>query len=127
MVKHPGCVNRIRCQNFGEKVLAANWSERAEVHIWDLEEQLKATHDRQSMNNFIQNKQKNIKPVFSFSGYRNEGYALDWSPVNKGEYLESFEKISLYRFFRLYGQNLTCLKLQFGFWNFLYKDKISKK
>lgn len=87
MVKHPGCVNRIRCQNFGEKVLAANWSERAEVHIWDLEEQLKATHDRQSMNNFIQNKQKNIKPVFSFSGYRNEGYALDWSPVNKGHLL----------------------------------------
>jgi len=85
MVRHPGCINRIRAKNFGDKVLAANWSERAEVHIWDLEEQLKATHDRQSMNNFIHTKQKNIKPVFTFSGYRNEGYALDWSDVQPGE------------------------------------------
>ena len=84
MVRHNGCVNRVRVKNFGGKVLAANWSERAEVHIWDLEEQLKATHDRQAMNNFIHTKQKTIKPVFTFSGYRNEGYALDWSDQLEG-------------------------------------------
>ena len=64
---------------------SANWSERAEVHIWDLEEQLRATSDREAMSSFIKNKQKNIKPVYSFSGFRNEGYALDWSDTQAGE------------------------------------------
>lgn len=84
MVRHNGCVNRVRVKNFGSKVFAANWSERAEVHIWDLEAQLTATKDRHSLDTFIKQKQKQIKPVFSFSGYRNEGYALDWSDVKPG-------------------------------------------
>ena len=84
MVRHSGSVNRVRAKNFGEKVLAANWSERAEVHIWDLAEQLRATNDREAMSSFIKNKQKTIKPVYSFSGFRNEGYALDWSDTQAG-------------------------------------------
>jgi len=87
MVRHSGSVNRVRAKNFGEKVLAANWSERAEVHIWDLEEQLRATNDREAMSSFIKNKQKTIKPVYSFSGFRNEGYALDWSDTQAGHML----------------------------------------
>ena len=84
MVRHNGCVNRIRSYNFGEVVLAANWSERGAVHIWNLNDQLKATTDKQAMNNFIKNVQKKVKPVYSFEGFTNEGYALDWSTVNKG-------------------------------------------
>ena len=53
MVRHAGAVNRVRAWNAGDRVLCANWSERAEVHIWDLAEQLKATHDKHAMSNFI--------------------------------------------------------------------------
>lgn len=87
MVRHNGCVNRVRSYNFGEVVLAANWSERGAVHIWNLNDQLKATTDKQAMNNFIKNVQKKVKPVYSFEGFTNEGYALDWSTVNKGKSL----------------------------------------
>ena len=84
MVRHHGCVNRVRSYNFGECVLAANWSERGAVHIWNLNEQLKATNDKQALNHFIQRVQKDLKPVYSFEGYTNEGYALDWSNLKKG-------------------------------------------
>jgi len=84
MIRHTGCVNRIRSFNFGSTVLAANWSEKGIVAIWDLNEMIKATNDKQAMNNFIQNKRKNIKPAFQFEGYTNEGYALDWNTINKG-------------------------------------------
>jgi len=87
MVRHAGAVNRVRAWNAGDRVLCANWSERAEVHIWDLAEQLKATHDKHAMSNFISNHQKTLKPLFTFSGYRAEGYALDWSPTKPGNLL----------------------------------------
>jgi len=99
MVRHNGCVNRIRSYNFGEVVLAANWSERGAVHIWNLNDQLKATTDKQAMNNFIKNVQKKVKPVYSFEGFTNEGYALDWSTVNKGHLLtgDNSKNIHLWR------------------------------
>ena len=84
MIRHNGCVNRVRSFNFGEAVLAANWSEKGIVHVWNLNEMLKATNDKQAMNNFIQRKRKDMKPLYSFEGYTNEGYALDWNTVNKG-------------------------------------------
>jgi len=62
MVRHAGAVNRVRAWNAGDRVLCANWSERAEVHIWDLAEQLKATHDKHAMSNFIRyNLRKSIR------------------------------------------------------------------
>jgi len=99
MVRHNGCVNRVRSYNFGEVVLAANWSERGAVHIWNLNDQLKATTDKQAMNNFIKNVQKKVKPVYSFEGFTNEGYALDWSTVNKGHLLtgDNSKNIHLWR------------------------------
>lgn len=87
MIRHAGAVNRVRAFNSGDRVLCANWSERAEVHIWDLGEQLKATHDKHAMSNFISNAQKTLKPLFTFSGYRAEGYALDWSITKPGNLL----------------------------------------
>ena len=88
MIRHNGCINRVRAYNFSnETVLAANWSERGAVHIWNLAEQLKATSDKHAMSNFISNVQKNLTPVYSFDGFTNEGYALDWSTVKPGHLL----------------------------------------
>ena len=87
MVRHNGCINRVRSFNTGSTVLAAAWSERGAITVWDLAAQLKATSDKHEMNNFIQNQQKSLKPVFAFDGFTNEGYALDWSGVKKGHFL----------------------------------------
>lgn len=99
MIRHNGCVNRVRSFNFGEAVLAANWSEKGIVHVWNLNEMLKATNDKQAMNNFIQRKRKDMKPLYSFEGYTNEGYALDWNTVNKGQLLtgDNSKNIHLWR------------------------------
>ena len=99
MVRHNGCINRVRSYNFGnETVLAANWSERGAVHIWNLAEQLKATNDKHSMNNFISNVQKNLAPVYSFDGFTNEGYALDWSSVKEGHLLSGDNSRNIHLF-----------------------------
>jgi len=88
MVRHQGCVNRVRSFNFGnDKVLAATWSEKGAVHVWDLAEQLKATSDRHAMSHFVGQVQKQMKPIYSFEGFTNEGYALDWSIVKPGHLL----------------------------------------
>ena len=102
MVRHQGCVNRVRSFNFGnEKVLAANWSEKGAVHIWDLAEQLKATQDRHAMSHFVGQVQKQIKPVYTFEGFTNEGYALDWSSVKPGHLLtgDNSRNIHLFKVF----------------------------
>jgi len=99
MIRHNGCINRVRAYNFSnETVLAANWSERGAVHIWNLAEQLKATSDKHAMSNFISNVQKNLTPVYSFDGFTNEGYALDWSTVKPGHLLSGDNSRNIHLF-----------------------------
>ena len=44
LIKHQGCVNRIRCTNFNNNIFAASWSELGRVNIFKLNEQLQVKH-----------------------------------------------------------------------------------
>lgn len=85
LIKHPGCVNRIRCSKLGNKVLASTWSELGRVNIWDLSEQMLAVDDKELLLAYDKDGKCNkASALFTFSGHQQEGFGLDWSPVKPG-------------------------------------------
>ncbi|XP_036451774.1 glutamate-rich WD repeat-containing protein 1 [Colossoma macropomum] len=78
MVPHYGGVNRVRVTKRGEQSLAAVWSEKGQVEIFDLRSQLEAVHSSTAMAAFIK-QNKEATPLYSFSGHMAEGFAIDWS------------------------------------------------
>ncbi|XP_030053642.1 glutamate-rich WD repeat-containing protein 1 [Microcaecilia unicolor] len=87
MVPHYGGINRLRVTSLGDSQVAAVWSEKGQVEIYDLKKQLSAVTDSQAMATFLKEEQANIRPFFSFSGHMTEGFALDWSPKVAGRLL----------------------------------------
>ncbi|XP_054903480.1 glutamate-rich WD repeat-containing protein 1 [Poeciliopsis prolifica] len=83
MMPHYGGVNRVRVTQCGELPLAAVWSDKGQVEIFDLRPQLEAVHSSAAMATFVQ-QQKEATPLFSFSGHMSEGFAVDWSPKVPG-------------------------------------------
>uniref|UniRef100_A0A7S2BE04 Glutamate-rich WD repeat-containing protein 1 n=1 Tax=Octactis speculum TaxID=3111310 RepID=A0A7S2BE04_9STRA len=70
-IPHSGAVNRVRsCP--GEPHLIASMSDRSEVHIWNVQQPLRALHGNGPRPN-----PREITPMFS-SRIAEEGYALDW-------------------------------------------------
>ncbi|XP_075696068.1 glutamate-rich WD repeat-containing protein 1 [Rhinoderma darwinii] len=84
MVPHYGGINRIRVSALMDTPVAAVWSEKGQVEIYDLQKQLAAVSDSQTLAAFLKEEQAKIKPVFSFSGHMTEGFAMDWSPKTAG-------------------------------------------
>lgn len=83
LIKHAGCVNRIRSTTFKNTKLAATWSELGKVNIFNLSEQLTALED-ENMLQLYSGTSNSIKPVYLFSGHQQEGFALDWCDTNPG-------------------------------------------
>lgn len=71
----------------GGSQIAAVWSEKGQVDIYDLQRPLVALSDSQAMAAFLREEQAKIKPVFSFAGHMTEGFAMDWSPKKPGNQL----------------------------------------
>uniref|UniRef100_A0A8C3SDU2 Glutamate-rich WD repeat-containing protein 1 n=1 Tax=Chelydra serpentina TaxID=8475 RepID=A0A8C3SDU2_CHESE len=84
MVPHYGGINRVRVTQLGGTQVAAVWSEKAQVEIYDLQRPLAAISDPQAMATFLREEQAKIKPLFSFAGHMTEGFAMDWSPMVPG-------------------------------------------
>ncbi|XP_036394101.1 glutamate-rich WD repeat-containing protein 1 [Megalops cyprinoides] len=84
MVPHYGGINRVRVVQHGGLPLAAVWSEKGQVEIFDLKPQLEAVHSSAAMATFLKQQQKEVTPLFSFSGHMTEGFAIDWSPKVPG-------------------------------------------
>lgn len=74
----------IQVTQFGEQSLAAVWSEKGQVEIFDLRPQLEAVHSSAAMTTFVK-QEKEPAALFSFSGHMTEGFAIDWSPKVPGE------------------------------------------
>lgn len=70
----------------GEQPLAAVWSEKGQVEIFDLRPQLEAVHSSAAMAAFT-SRQKEATSLFSFSGHMSEGFAIDWSPTVAGGWI----------------------------------------
>ncbi|XP_068097403.1 glutamate-rich WD repeat-containing protein 1 [Hyperolius riggenbachi] len=84
MVPHYGGINRVRVSTLLDTPVAAVWSEKGQVEIYDLRKQLEAVSDSQTLAAFLKDDQDKIKPVFSFSGHMTEGFAMDWSTKSAG-------------------------------------------
>jgi len=78
------CLPNSQVTQCGQLSLAAVWSEKGQVEIFDLQPQLEAVHSSAAMAAFIQ-QQKEATALFSFSGHMSEGFAIDWSPKVPGK------------------------------------------
>ncbi|CAK6966125.1 glutamate-rich WD repeat-containing protein 1 [Scomber scombrus] len=83
MMPHYGGINRVRVTRRGEQSLAAVWSDKGQVEIFDLRSQLEAVHSSVAMAAFVK-QEKEATALFSFSGHMTEGFAIDWSPTVPG-------------------------------------------
>lgn len=82
-VNHNGGVNRIRAMPQGQstgKALVATWSDAGQAHIYDLS----AAYDAMLNRAPVATSLLPTKPLLSFKGHREEGYAIDWSPALAG-------------------------------------------
>ena len=70
----------------GEQSLAAVWSEKGQVEIFDLQPQMEAVHSSAAMATFMK-QQKEATALFSYAGHMTEGFALDWSPIVPGKWV----------------------------------------
>lgn len=85
LIKHAGCINRIRATTVANNVLAATWSELGRVNIWSITDQLLAVDDKELLNSYQkEGKANKAKSLYTFSGHQQEGFALDWSLVAPG-------------------------------------------
>eukprot|EP00808_Paulinella_micropora_P008424 g41545.t1 len=78
-IKHDGVVNRIRVMP-QKNHLVATWSENSHVYMWDTSSLLKSLDDAKAGPLLS-------KPLQTFTGHTQEGYALDWSPVTPGRFV----------------------------------------
>lgn len=80
LIKHAGCINRIRATTVSNTSLVATWSELGRVNIFNITEQLVAVDDRDILDAYGKDGKANkVKCLYSFSGHQQEGFALDWS------------------------------------------------
>lgn len=65
--------------------MAASWSELGRVNIFDLDQQLRAVDNELLHSKYIkENVGDGVKPLFTFSGHQQEGFAIDWCPTFEG-------------------------------------------
>ncbi|XP_037033072.1 glutamate-rich WD repeat-containing protein 1 [Bradysia coprophila] len=85
LIKHQGCVNRIRTTNIGDQTIVASWSELGRVNIWNVTEQLDVVNDVEMLKSYEKEAKGDlVKPTYTFSGHQEEGYGIDWSPTAPG-------------------------------------------
>lgn len=82
MLNHSGGVNRIRYSSIPERHIVASWSERGQVHIWDISQQVISVDNPATLAG--PSHAKDFKPLFSFDGHQTEGFAMDWSSTVRG-------------------------------------------
>lgn len=77
-IPHSGGVNRIRSMPQMPGVIATMADTRS-VHIYDMIASVKTM-----MSTNTPHMKPKDKPVFTFKGHKDEGFALDWSPATQG-------------------------------------------
>lgn len=79
-VPHPGAVNRIRAlPQVGH--IVATWADTGKVHMWNM-----ANH-RKALDKPTEKPPATVKPIFTCTSHKDEGFAMDWSPTDTGRFL----------------------------------------
>jgi len=73
----------LQATSVGECKLAATWSETGRVHLWDLTAALSNVDNSEATSS-------GQSALFTFTGHQSEGYAVDWSTIDKGSLLTHF-------------------------------------
>lgn len=85
LIKHAGCVNRVRATTFNSTHYVATWSELGRVNIYNISDQLAAVDDENTCKAYENNKVGDgVNPDFCFSGHQKEGFAIDWCSTTPG-------------------------------------------
>lgn len=87
-VAHNGGVNRLRaCPQLPH--LLATLADTASVHVWDVQTQIEqlATATADAAKEAASKAAVKTPAAQTFSGHKDEGYAVDWSPVTTGRLL----------------------------------------
>jgi len=82
-VAHAGGVNRIRSMT-QQPHICATWGDTGHVQVWDFKSFLNSLADSGPVAHKEDDKIHNHVPVKVFSGHKDEGYAIDWSPLVTG-------------------------------------------
>jgi ribosome assembly protein RRB1 len=80
-VAHMGTVNRLRLMP-GASHVCATWSETGHVHVWDLSVQLASLNSKGGGRQQVA--ESSQKPLHTFAGHADEGFALGFSSVVQG-------------------------------------------
>ena len=67
---------------YNGKSLAATWSDKGKVHLWDLSRPLQAVDEPRVMSAYTRN-EESPEALFTFS-HQIEGYAMDWAQTSPG-------------------------------------------
>ncbi|XP_010262150.1 PREDICTED: glutamate-rich WD repeat-containing protein 1 [Nelumbo nucifera] len=94
-VAHVGCVNRIRAMTQNPHI-CASWADTGHVQIWDFSSHLNALAESETeMGKGVSNVFTQA-PLVKFGGHKDEGYAIDWSPLVPGRLVSGDCKNSIH-------------------------------
>ncbi|KAK6164792.1 hypothetical protein DH2020_001656 [Rehmannia glutinosa] len=82
-VSHEGGVNRIRAMRQNRHI-CASWADTGHVQVWDFSSHLKALVESEAEAIHGGSTVFNQAPLVKFTGHKDEGYAIDWSPLVAG-------------------------------------------
>ncbi|XP_058097713.1 protein HEAT STRESS TOLERANT DWD 1-like [Magnolia sinica] len=82
-VAHEGCVNRIRSMT-QQPHICATWADNGHVQVWDFTSHLNTLAETEAGISTGASSISSQAPLIKFSGHKDEGYAIDWSPVAPG-------------------------------------------
>lgn len=85
-VAHHGCVNRIRAMPQNSHI-CVSWADSGHVQVWDMSSHLNALAESETGGKDGTSPVLNQAPLVNFSGHKDEGYAIDWSPATAGRLL----------------------------------------
>ncbi|KAG2271455.1 hypothetical protein Bca52824_066010 [Brassica carinata] len=85
-VAHHGCVNCIRAMPQNPHI-CVSWEDSGHVQVWDMSSHLNALAESETEGKDGTSPALNQAPMVNFSGHKDEGYAIDWSPATAGRLL----------------------------------------
>ncbi|BFZ17528.1 hypothetical protein BsWGS_20567 [Bradybaena similaris] len=96
MIKHNGCVNKIKATTISDHVVSASWSEHGIVYIYDVTAHFAVLDTPDKIEEFEVSGSQ-VSPLFAFDGHQIEGYALAWSRNDPGRLLSGDCNKNIYK------------------------------